>query len=351
MTELCPNCGASRPDRYCGRCGQNDRDYRRGFWSVGFEFARETFELDSRLLRTLRALLFRPGHLSNEFSRNRRAAYVSPVRLYLFTSFVFFLVLSISAGGWLSSLQTSDGEAPTEVDGDAAPADSALVAASGVLAVLDSLANADGVPGADEGPPTEPPAPARVEAFKARLSPTHRLKVDDVLGRPDDSVAKQVLGAVVGSFDPNEPAGRLGWLARYGRGLLIDLFHDPQAFLRQAIGNLPVAMFFLLPVFAVILALCHLRGKRMFVEHLVFGMHIHTFVFMMLATALLVPGETLGDLIRLLLVAVSPLYVLFAMRGFYGERWGRTLVKGFVVWSLYSVALFPGLVVAFLVRT
>lgn len=57
----------------------------RGLWSVVYEFFREMFELDSRLLRTLKALLFKPGYLSSEFSRNRRATYMSPVRLYLFT--------------------------------------------------------------------------------------------------------------------------------------------------------------------------------------------------------------------------------------------------------------------------
>ena len=142
-----------------------------------------------------------------------------------------------------------------------------------------------------------------------------------------------------------------GWLVRYTRGLAIDLFHDPQTFLQQAIGNLPIAMFFLLPVFAMILGVCYLRRKRFFVEHLVFGMHIHTFAFLMLAAALLVPGEATGNWVKLFFVVVSPFYVLIAMRRFYGEGWGRTLVKGFVVWNLYSFVLFPGLALAFLVRT
>ena len=39
--------------------------------------------------------MFRPGSLTREFSRNRRAGFVSPVRLYIFASFVFFLLLSL----------------------------------------------------------------------------------------------------------------------------------------------------------------------------------------------------------------------------------------------------------------
>lgn len=400
MTEACPNCGSYRPDRFCSHCGQNDRDYMRGLWSVVYEFFREMFELDSRLFRTLKSLLFRPGHLSREFSRNRRAAYMSPVRLYLFTSFLFFLVLSISAGGWLRNLDMSDADVQMGAGGDPAAADSARAVADSLLAAVDSALADSGLPaglglgalvdgvladstlaadapadstlaeGATAAPARAPGAAAEVQAgagddqagepvdsvqlevLKARLLPEHARKVDDILGRPGEPLAKQVVRGLAGSADPDERAsGVPGWLTRYGRSLLIDAAHSPEAFLQRAIGNLPITMFFLLPVFAMILAVCYFRRKRFFVEHLVFGMHIHTFAFLMLAAALLVPGETTGNWVKLFLIVVPPLYVLIAMRRFYGEGWGRTLVKGFVVWNLYSFALFPGLMLAFLIRT
>ena len=46
---------------------------------------------DSRLWRTLAALLFKPGHLTREFLAGRRARYLPPVRLYLVLSVLFFL--------------------------------------------------------------------------------------------------------------------------------------------------------------------------------------------------------------------------------------------------------------------
>ena len=400
MTEACPNCGSYRPDRFCSHCGQNDRDYMRGLWSVVYEFFREMFELDSRLFRTLKSLLFRPGHLSREFSRNRRAAYMSPVRLYLFTSFLFFLVLSISAGGWLRNLDMSDADVQMGAGDDPAAADSARAVADSLLAAVDSALADSGLPaglglgalvdgvladstlaadtpadstlaeGAPAAPARAPGAAAeaqmgagddqgseavdsvQLEVLKARLLPEHARKVDDILGRPGESPAKLVVRVLAGSVDPDERAsGVPGWLTRYGRSLLIDAAHSPEAFLQRAIGNLPITMFFLLPVFAMILAVCYFRRKRFFVEHLVFGMHIHTFAFLMLAAALLVPGETTGNWVKLFLIVVPPLYVLIAMRRFYGEGWGRTLVKGFVVWNLYSFVLVPGLLLAFLIRT
>ena len=92
---VCPNCGDARPGAYCARCGQNDRDYMRSPWLVAGDYFRNTFEVDSRVFRTLKLLFFRPGQLSIEFSRNRRARYLSPVRLFLFVSFVHFGALAL----------------------------------------------------------------------------------------------------------------------------------------------------------------------------------------------------------------------------------------------------------------
>jgi len=92
----CANCGAERSGAYCSRCGQNDRDYHRALPPLVSELLREAFELDSRLVQTLKLLMFKPGALALEFSRNRRASYVSPIRLYLFVSILFFFLLALT---------------------------------------------------------------------------------------------------------------------------------------------------------------------------------------------------------------------------------------------------------------
>jgi len=91
----CPNCGAARAAKFCAVCGQSQKTYLRASWVIFADVVREAFEIDSRLLRTVAALLFKPGYLSREFSNDRRASYVSPGRLYLAVSVVFFGVLAI----------------------------------------------------------------------------------------------------------------------------------------------------------------------------------------------------------------------------------------------------------------
>lgn len=63
----------------------------------------ETFETlthaDSRLWRTLRTLVSRPGELTREWSAGHRASYLPPIRLYLVLSVVFFLMVALGTGG------------------------------------------------------------------------------------------------------------------------------------------------------------------------------------------------------------------------------------------------------------
>jgi hypothetical protein len=81
----CPSCGAPLGGDYCQRCGEKRPEARdltlRHFLR---ETAQELTSLEhSKLLRTLRALLFRPGHLSAEWVAGRRNLYVKPLNLYL----------------------------------------------------------------------------------------------------------------------------------------------------------------------------------------------------------------------------------------------------------------------------
>jgi hypothetical protein len=93
--EECANCTAPLSGPYCSQCGQRHEHAIHSFW----HFLREGFEdfthADSRLWRTLGALAFRPGFLTQEFLHGRRARYLPPVRLYLVLSVVFFLIAGI----------------------------------------------------------------------------------------------------------------------------------------------------------------------------------------------------------------------------------------------------------------
>jgi len=80
----CPNCHAALVGDYCHACGEKRPDARdlsvRHFLR---DAAQEVSSLDSKLFRTLYALLFRPGFLTVEWVRGRRAHYLKPLNLCL----------------------------------------------------------------------------------------------------------------------------------------------------------------------------------------------------------------------------------------------------------------------------
>ncbi|HEU0055057.1 MAG TPA: DUF3667 domain-containing protein [Longimicrobium sp.] len=94
--DACPSCGAAIAERYCPRCGERrifpgDAALAR-FFREAFE---EVLDVDSRTLRTLRALAFRPGVLTREYLAGRRRLYLGPLKLYLGTFAVTMLIIAL----------------------------------------------------------------------------------------------------------------------------------------------------------------------------------------------------------------------------------------------------------------
>jgi len=79
--------------RYCPACGQSARVFTRPWMGVFRELLSELFDLDGRMLTSLRLLFTQPGRLSLEYNQGRRVAHTSPLRMYLLISLLFFLVL------------------------------------------------------------------------------------------------------------------------------------------------------------------------------------------------------------------------------------------------------------------
>ena len=373
---LCENCGRPRAERFCSRCGQNDRTYSRSLFPVLGELVRESFEFDSRLAQTLKLLLFKPGSLSTEFACNRRARYMTPVRLYLFTSVVFFLTMSLAMSRVPNPLEEEPDQDPSSALAEI-PAD----VLDSLQAVVDSLQAV--VPGlqlqidGEEVPVSMEISESGIAALRANLEPSQHGKLDDLLKRESARVTQIGLPILAALFDSEARASSVdgpegdtlseprdgtvavdppggatvvlptsrGFLARMALNSAVDLLHDPDAFTERIIGNLSIAMFFLLPVYALMLAVLYWRKKRYYIEHLVFGMHVHSFMFMIVTLMLIASITPMGaagqgwtqGILGLVVVA----YPIIALRRFYGNGWFVTLVKAFVLGILYFTIVSP----------
>ena len=88
----CLNCGTTVQGRYCHVCGQENVEPKETFFGMVTHFFNDITHFDGKFFTTLKDLLFKPGFLSAEYMKGRRMSYLNPVRMYVFTSAIFFLI-------------------------------------------------------------------------------------------------------------------------------------------------------------------------------------------------------------------------------------------------------------------
>ena len=103
QSALCLNCGAYLAGEYCHNCGQKKvHRHELGVKHFLGHVIHEFTHLDSnKILKTLSALLFRPGLLASDYLAGRKGNYINPIRLYLTFSAIYFLF----AWGTLSDIR------------------------------------------------------------------------------------------------------------------------------------------------------------------------------------------------------------------------------------------------------
>jgi hypothetical protein len=92
----CTNCGGPSSD-YCSRCGERQPGHHDlSVKHFAHDVVHEFVHLDSKLFRTLRDIVVRPGFLTEEYFAGRKSRYIPPLRLFLtlfalqFLAFTFY---------------------------------------------------------------------------------------------------------------------------------------------------------------------------------------------------------------------------------------------------------------------
>jgi hypothetical protein len=92
----CRNCSAPLHGRFCHACGQKGIESRATVHDLLHEGLHELAHFDGKIFQTLKLLITKPGALTIEFLDGRRARYISPLRLYLTCSLLFFAISAVA---------------------------------------------------------------------------------------------------------------------------------------------------------------------------------------------------------------------------------------------------------------
>ncbi|WP_218079932.1 DUF3667 domain-containing protein [Anthocerotibacter panamensis] len=265
------------------------------------EFVEEYFTLDTKLLRSLIPLLFRPGYLTKAYNQGQRVRYISPLRTYLVVSVIYFFILAWSTSNLLDiDLKQMDQQAqPGAGQVKAKPA--AVQSEQGNKININVIF--------DKFTIDVFKLPSSLEVYENQQ---RNAKIKDKDGPTKNFIVKKIILIKQMGFE----------------GFLKKLASD-------FTGNLPQAMFLLLPLFALLLKLLYRRAKHLYVEHLTFSLHFHSFVFILLSLSTLINNQ----MVSLLVTVAIGFYLLFALKTVYEESFLKTSIKLFVISIGYLMIL------------
>lgn len=282
LNPVCLNCSAELTGKYCQACGQKDLPARQDTRDLIINFISSFYSFESKFFNTFKSLLFKPGSMIKDYNNGKRERYYHPARMYVFLSFVFFLVLSL-------------------------------------------VADRDFVEITQNG---------------RKLSDAEKAQYFDSLQQTMDSVDSKLSGYSVpiktveqyDSIENSKPEKeRDGFLMQRVKKKLIQEGGNYQSlmasFAQSFTGNIPKMIFFLLPMFALLLMLLYKRHNIYYSEHLVFSVFFYDFLFLIGTIIMLVALIPWLKWTWILFSICILIYLFQAIRVVYGQSFGKSLLK------------------------
>ncbi|HZI02018.1 MAG TPA: DUF3667 domain-containing protein [Flavisolibacter sp.] len=339
----CLNCGTIVQGKYCHECGQENIVTHQSFGALTKHFIFDIFHFDGKFFDTLKYLLFRPGKIVSEYLNGKRASYLDPIRMYLFTSAVFFIIFFSFVNSSTSFFNNT---------GDL------MLSKAERLSFVNQLHRAENRSDS-----------VVIKQIDYLLDTTYAIYLEDDFESDevnDSSFAitfsgKRFLMKPRQNKDDIKIGSGSGWAEKriekkwkdYKRKHADDLNAVLADFSNLIVHRFPYLLFLSLPFFAWILKLLYVRKNIYYSEHAVFTLYHYIFSFIILLFGFGIKAlyDWLGwgilQTLMVILFGVWCFHLLNAMKYFYKQGWVKTVIK-FLLLNLLAciimLLLFIGLI-------
>ncbi len=325
----CENCDHEFRGHFCPNCGQEVAEFNRPMGFVLYDFAGNFFAFDSRFFHTFWYLISKPGFLTSEFFAGRRVRYSPPFRIFVFLSFILFLLLQFYSESWLDykaeiKVNTKSEQSRNEFNLDA-NFDTELK--------QDSLNNSLQV------------ALHELQDSSARVDNDLKIDFSDFKsGNIRESLNKLGTRMEDELKTETDPAKQKK-LSSY-----IVMCRAPEMAISVLLKYLSWTFFILLPLFAFILKIFYIRRNQYYIRHLIFSIHLHSYLFLLLIVLISLKLLFLSGIfwIGSILILSFPGYFVLAVRKFYGQNFGKIFLKFIGISVIYNIALWASVLFVFI---
>lgn len=307
-SDHCTNCGRQLPqqENYCPDCGQENDNKRQSFSHVVVHTLETILHIDSKVLLTIRPLLFKPGFLTTEFLKGKRKSYLDPIRMFFSLVIAYFLLSAFA-----EKIMGTDHEqvaSPREIKSSLEAGDTTI--SFGEFPVDFTIKSEDMVDSVDES--------SKNYSHIAQLADSGITNVEQVL----DSLGKE----------------KTFWNKFYYSQLIKTIQLDGTEFQHYIKSKLAWMIFAIMPVFALLLLLFFRRSGYFYIDHLMFSCHLHSFVFLVSSIGLIIELIT-GWETSLVIVPVVMVYFVMALKKVYENSTAKTILKSVLLFLSYIASL------------
>jgi hypothetical protein len=352
----CLNCGTIVQGRYCHVCGQENIEPKETFWHMVTHFFYDITHFDGSFFVTLKDLVLKPGFLSREYLLGRRKKYLHPVRMYVFTSALFFLIFFSMYHISEKDLDTKNGKnklnekliaARKEAFKEAkTSADSAKIIKGFELAGLEE----------DEDQPKKK-KDSILTAKPGGKTGNFNFSMDNSVENYSSVEEYDSLQRTLPKSSQDKGISRM--IMRKAVDLNVKYDGDQRKIFAELINtflhSFPYLLFVSLPLFAWYLKLLYFRKRKeyFFADHGVFLIHLYIFTFLLMLAYFGI--DKLDEkihwgglaIVQTILLLAGIFYTLKAIKNFYKQGWGKTIIKFILfniiciisIWLLFAIFL------------
>ena len=267
----CANCNTRLDGPFCHNCGQREEPRVPSVRSVLGEVTNALFGLESKLWRSLWVLVTKPGQLTQKFLAGKRQKYTTPFRLYLLLSIVVFAYISFTGSGVNISINKANENKPTREQTSAIQKNQEAEEESSDTGSID-FGNLDNLQ-------------TNISFLSEEQEQAVSKKIKESLKQVETDLNDGKLKEVIQHF----------------------------------IAPLPKALLIFLPIIALFFKVIFLGRGKYYLEHLVYLLHNHAFLFaMLILTFTLQKASSLAPNIETpLIILTVVVWVLYIPYYFY----------------------------------